>query len=123
VTLSIEHEQQRLVALGDVSELGRSKRSVVVVDGRELLVLNVRRRFTVLENRCPHLGLPLDDARIVGRTLVCSSHGYKYALADGAHIPGWRCPSAGAGRLELLPTRVDDGVLYAVLSPVGDAAA
>ena len=123
MTVSLEHQQQRLVALGNVDELRRSKRTVVVVDGRELLVLHVRRHFTVVENRCPHLGLPLDDARIVGRTLVCSMHGYKYALADGAHIPGWRCPSGGAGRLTLLATSIEGGVLYAVLSAVEDAAA
>ena len=112
MTSGIEHEQRRLAALGTVAELSRSKRSVVAVDGRELLVLHARRRFTVVDNRCPHLGLPLDDARVVGRTLVCGSHGYKYALADGAHIPGWRCPSGGAGRLNLLPTVIEDGVLY-----------
>ena len=122
MTVSLEQTHERLVALGDVAELQRAKRSVVVVDGRELLVLHVRRRFTVLENRCPHLGLPLDDARVVGRTLVCSTHGYKYGLADGAHIPGWRCPSGGAGRLNLLATSIEGGVLYAVLSPVEAAA-
>lgn len=113
MTVSIQREQQRLVPLGPVDELSRSKRSVVVVDGQELLVLCIRRRFTVLVNRCPHLGLPLDDGRIVGGTLVCSGHGYKYALADGRRIPGWRCPSSGIERLSLLPTRVEDGVLYA----------
>jgi nitrite reductase/ring-hydroxylating ferredoxin subunit len=116
MTVSVEREQQRLVPLGPVGELSRAKRSVVVVDGVELLVLSVRRRFSVLENRCPHLGLPLDDARVVGRTLVCSAHGYKYALADGSHLPGWRCPSGAAGGLNLVPTRVENGMLYAVVT-------
>lgn len=116
MTIGIEREQQRLVALGPVSELSRAKRAVVAVEGTELLVLSVRRGFTVMENRCPHLGSRLDDARVVGRTIVCSSHGYKYALTDGAHVPGWRCGSRVAGRLALLPTRVEDGVLYAVMS-------
>ena len=116
MTISVEREQDRLVALGPVRDLARAKRSVVVVDDLELLVVSVRRRFTVVVNRCPHLGLPLDDARIVGRTLVCGAHGYKYALTDGAHIPGWRCPAGGVERLRLIPTCVDDGVLYAVMS-------
>jgi nitrite reductase/ring-hydroxylating ferredoxin subunit len=112
MTISLEREQERLVSLGKVEELCKAKRSVVVVDGRELLVLFVRKRFTVVQNRCPHLGLPLDDARIVGRTLVCNAHGYKYALADGAHIPGWRCSSRDVGRLTLMSTVEKDGVLY-----------
>jgi nitrite reductase/ring-hydroxylating ferredoxin subunit len=115
MTVGVQREQQLLMPLGPVDELSRSKRSVVVVDGQELLVLCIRRRFTVLENRCPHLGLPLTDARLVGRTLVCSGHGYKYALADGARISGWRCSSSGVERLSLLPTFVEDGVLYAVV--------
>ena len=105
----------QLVCLGSVAELARHKRTVVVADGLELLVLCVRRRFTVIENRCPHLGLPLDDARVVGRTLVCASHGYKYSLSDGGHIPGWRCPGGDVGRLRLVPTRVEDGSVYAVV--------
>jgi nitrite reductase/ring-hydroxylating ferredoxin subunit len=104
-----------LVRLGSVAELSRAKRIVVVADVVELLVLCVRRRFTVVENTCPHLGLPLDDGRVVGRTLVCAAHGFKYALSDGAHIPGWRCPAGQAGWLRLFPTRVEDGSLYAVL--------
>jgi nitrite reductase/ring-hydroxylating ferredoxin subunit len=113
MTISIDRtQQQRRVALGTVDELRHAKRSVVTVDGRELLVLCVRRRFTVVENSCPHLGQPLDDARIVGRTLVCSSHGYRFALTDGAHIPGWRCSSRDVGRLTLLTTVEEDGVLY-----------
>lgn len=113
MTVTVESGQRRLVPLGALNELRRTKRSVVVADGRELLVLCVRRRFTVIENRCPHLGRPLDDARIVGKTLVCSGHSYKYALDDGAAIPGWRCPSGGAGSLTLLPTLAEGGVLYA----------
>jgi nitrite reductase/ring-hydroxylating ferredoxin subunit len=116
MTVSLERGQEQLVSLGRVNDLRTAKRSVVVVDGRQLLVLSVRRNFTVVVNRCPHLGLPLDDARIVGRTLVCNGHGYKYALADGAHVPGWRCNSRDAGRLALVPTRVENGMLYAVLS-------
>lgn len=116
MTISIERrQQQRVVALGDVEELRRAKRSVVDVSGRELLVLCVRHRFTVVENKCPHLGLPLDDARVVGRTLVCGGHGYKYALDDGRRIPGWRCSSANGERLTLITTVVDGGVLYAEL--------
>jgi nitrite reductase/ring-hydroxylating ferredoxin subunit len=119
MTVSVERGQQRLVPLGAVAELSRSKRSVVIVNGQQLLVLCVRRRFTVLENRCPHLGLPLDDARVVGRTLVCPGHGYKYALADGARVAGWRCPSGGGERLALVPTRVEDGLLCALVGTSG----
>jgi nitrite reductase/ring-hydroxylating ferredoxin subunit len=115
MTVTAPQTQHRVVALGVAEDLRWSKRSVVVVDGRELLVLCVRRRFTVVENRCPHLGLPLDDGRVVGRTLVCSGHGYKYALDDGARIPGWRCSPSPRERLTLVSCRVDDGVLYAEL--------
>ena len=112
MTISLERGQERLVSLGVVDELRKAKRSVVVVDGRELLVLFVRKRFTVVQNSCPHLGSRLDDARIVGRTLVCSSHGYKFGLADGEHIPGWRCSSRDVGRLTLLSTVEQGGGLY-----------
>lgn len=123
VTLDEPHARaDTLVLLGSAEELARRKRAVVVQDGLELLVLCVRRRFTVVENRCPHLGLPLDDARVVGRTLVCSAHGFKYGLGDGAHVPGWRCPTGQAGRLRLFATHVEDGCLYAVVPTAANGA-
>jgi nitrite reductase/ring-hydroxylating ferredoxin subunit len=120
------HDGRVMVRLGRVADLARRKRTLVVVDGVELLVLCVRRRFTVVENRCPHLGSSLANGKIVGRTLTCAAHGYKYALEDGALIPGWRSSARHSLRLAVLATEVKAGSLLVnigdVLSRHGDLA-
>jgi nitrite reductase/ring-hydroxylating ferredoxin subunit len=102
-----------LVALGQVTELQSQGRHVVTVDGLELLVIFGRRRFTVIENRCPHLGSRLDGARIGRRVLTCPVHSFRYSLADGARLPGPRRGTGLAGSLALFPTHIVDGLLYA----------
>jgi nitrite reductase/ring-hydroxylating ferredoxin subunit len=103
----------KLIPLGPVIELARAERQVVIACGLELLVIFKRRRFTVVENRCPHLGARLDNARIGRYTLTCPMHSFRYSLADGARDPGPRCRPAASGRLTLFPTRVVNGWLYA----------
>jgi nitrite reductase/ring-hydroxylating ferredoxin subunit len=104
-----------LVPLGPITEFSRRKRQVVTVGGLQLLVIFGRRRFTVIENRCPHLGARLDNARIGRFTLTCPMHSFRYSLTSGAYDPGPRCRSVQGGRLTLLPTRAKNGWLYAIV--------
>jgi nitrite reductase/ring-hydroxylating ferredoxin subunit len=99
--------------LGPVALLTQRKRSVVTAGGLELLVIFHRKRFTVVENRCPHVGARLDDAPISRRSLTCSQHGYRYSLLDGAFVSAPRCLAGSTGRLKVFSTRVADGYLYA----------
>jgi 3-phenylpropionate/trans-cinnamate dioxygenase ferredoxin subunit len=107
----------REVELGPVGVLARRRRSVVTADGLELVVIFHRRRFTVAENRCPHLGASLDDAVISRRSLTCSLHGYRYSLSDGAFVSAPRCLAGSNRRLKVFSTRVVDGYLYASVEP------
>jgi 3-phenylpropionate/trans-cinnamate dioxygenase ferredoxin subunit len=102
-------------ALGSVKSLTRQKRSVVAVGGLELLVIFHRRRLTVVENRCPHRGAGLANARVSRRSLTCPMHSHRYSLVDGMIVSP---PGCGDGRnrpLTLFPTRVADGCLYAAI--------
>ena len=106
----------REVALGPATVLARRKRCVVTVDELALLVIFHRRRFTVLQNRCPHLGAELDGARIFGRSLTCPRHSYRYSLVDGTLQSAPRCLGRLDGRLTIYSTRVVDGWLYASIT-------
>src|SRR4051794_21318962 len=81
-----QHKSEALVRIGPALDLAERRRSVVVVDGSEYLVIFGRRRFTVLDNRCPHMGSRLDHAKIARSTLTCPTHSYRYSLADGAAV-------------------------------------
>jgi nitrite reductase/ring-hydroxylating ferredoxin subunit len=103
------------VVLGPVALLARRRRSVVTAGELELLVIFHRRRFTVVESRCPHVGASLDDALISRRSLTCSLHGYRYSLVDGAFVSAPRCSAGSTGHLKVFSTRVADGYLYAAV--------
>lgn len=109
-----DHGQQGVV-LGCAADLARRKRTTVSVDGLLLLVIFRRKRFTVVENRCPHAGAALDDARVMGRTLTCAAHSYRYPLTGGACVSGPRYSRMRGGCLRTVPTREVDGCLYAIV--------
>jgi nitrite reductase/ring-hydroxylating ferredoxin subunit len=113
---------RRVLALGPAAILARRKRCVVTVDGVELLVIFHRRQFRVVENRCPHAGADLEDARISRGTLTCSLHGYRYSLADGAFASVPWCVGGTDRRLAVYSSRVVDGWLYAISQPGGPVA-
>jgi nitrite reductase/ring-hydroxylating ferredoxin subunit len=116
-----EHGVVREVALGPATVLARRKCCVVTVDELALLVVFHRRRFTVLHNRCPHLGAELDGARIFGCSLTCPRHAHRYSLVDGALLSAPHSLTRRDDRLSIYPTRVVYGWLYASITE-GSAA-
>lgn len=105
--------------LGLVSDLARRKRTIVRVGDFELLVIFHRKRFTVVENRCPHVGAALDDAHVTRRTLTCAVHSYRYPLAGGACVSGPPYRAVRGGCLRPLPIQEVDGWLYAGVPEAG----
>lgn len=103
------------VALGPADVLARQKRCVVAAGGLELLVIFHRKRFTVVENRCPHLGARLADARVSRRSLTCPLHSHRYSLDDGTFMSAPGYVADRNRRLNLFSTQVVDGCLYAVI--------
>jgi nitrite reductase/ring-hydroxylating ferredoxin subunit len=57
----------------------------VCVKANEVSLILVRQGGQVhaLENRCPHLGLPLGRGKIEGAEIVCPFHGSRFNLATG----------------------------------------
>jgi nitrite reductase/ring-hydroxylating ferredoxin subunit len=110
-----------MVALGPADILARQKRCVIAADGFEFLVIFHRKRFTVVENRCPHIGAKLADARVSRRSLTCSLHSHRYSLVDGTFLSAPSHVADRNRRLTLFSTRVVDGWLYAVVdrAPLG----
>ncbi|HET9442318.1 MAG TPA: Rieske (2Fe-2S) protein [Acidimicrobiales bacterium] len=85
--------------------------------GRYLAVFLVDGQVRVLDNRCLHVGNPLDGGAVVDGVLHCPWHGWSYDVATGELL-------TIAGRrpgLTTYPCRVEDGsVTVTVEGPVGD---
>ncbi|MHA3795384.1 Rieske 2Fe-2S domain-containing protein [Sphingomonas sp. YL-JM2C] len=73
----------------------------VVVAGHDLLICNVAGSFQAIENRCSHLGMPLDRGRLARGVIFCPFHGASFDVRTGASIGFPKCRS-----IRLFETRV-----------------
>lgn len=70
----------------DVSDLAPGGLRAVSHDGHEILVCNAFGELFAIENRCPHVGIPLDTGRLRGCVLECPLHGGKLDVRDGREV-------------------------------------
>lgn len=54
--------------------------------GRSIVLTRIDGKLCAVENRCPHLGLPLARGRIVDGTIRCPFHGSSFDLCSGANL-------------------------------------
>jgi nitrite reductase/ring-hydroxylating ferredoxin subunit len=63
-------------------------RAVLEVDGQEIVVFRSEGRVYALANACPHEGNPLVEGELLGPTLECAYHGWRFDLDSGACLFG-----------------------------------
>jgi phenylpropionate dioxygenase-like ring-hydroxylating dioxygenase large terminal subunit len=65
-------------------KLGRKKMSAARIAGRELCLLRENGKIYVLENQCPHRGIPLSmGSREFPGHVACIYHGWVFDVTDG----------------------------------------
>lgn len=95
--------------------------------GHSIVLSRVAGKVCAVENRCPHLGLPLARGKIVDGTIRCPFHGSSFDLCSGANLdwvnsiaslplPVWSRKLVALGRaptaLRTFAVRERDGALY-----------
>jgi 3-phenylpropionate/trans-cinnamate dioxygenase ferredoxin subunit len=71
-----------------VSALDAEGRALVEVDGREIAIFVVDGVVHAVDNECPHEGNPLVEGEVLGPTLTCAYHGWRFDLETGACLHG-----------------------------------
>jgi nitrite reductase/ring-hydroxylating ferredoxin subunit len=74
--------------VGRVDEIGPGARKRIVVDGRAIVVFNVKGEYFALSDTCPHKGASLCDGKLTG--LVTSPEPGRYDYSRQGEII--RCP-------------------------------
>jgi len=73
-----------MIFAAKVSEVPNFGKKVVNVDGREMLLINIKGQIFACENECPHQGSPLQAGIVRDGHLSCPRHGYRFDLKSGA---------------------------------------
>src|SRR2546427_2840233 len=77
------------VCAGSLEELKAKGRLVAHGSHRPILVVHDKDRVFALDNRCPHMGFPLDRGSVEDGTLTCYWHHARFDLASGCTFDLW----------------------------------
>jgi nitrite reductase/ring-hydroxylating ferredoxin subunit len=78
-----------LALAGSLEELKAKGRLVVHGAHRPILVVYDRGRVFALDNRCPHMGFPLDRGSVEDGILTCHWHHARFDLESGCTFDLW----------------------------------
>jgi toluene monooxygenase system ferredoxin subunit len=93
-------------AVATLEDLWEGEMTVVEVDGRAVVLMNVDGNVYAYEDECPHLGTPLSAGTLEGGVLTCSAHEWVFDCRSGHGVnPASAC-------LNQCSVRVDEEVIY-----------
>jgi nitrite reductase/ring-hydroxylating ferredoxin subunit len=68
---------------GDVRE---GQLHAVKAAGQSIVLTRVEGKLCAIENKCPHLGLPLARGKVVDGTVRCPWHGSRFDICTGKNL-------------------------------------
>ena len=80
---------REFVLAGSLDELKAKGRLVLHGDHRPILVIYDRGRVFALDNRCPHMGFPLERGSVEDGILTCHWHHARFDLESGCTFDLW----------------------------------
>ena len=104
----------RAAALADVQSAGCLS---VQVDGHTLALFACDGNVYAVDNRCPHMGFPLDRGTVRDGILTCHWHHARFDLASGGTFDQF------ADDVRAFPVQVRDGAVWVDLAPRGEPSA
>ena len=77
------HSKNDLLSAGTVDEIRKRGCTVVTGAGHTIAVFAKDDTFAAVDNRCPHMGFPLDRGTVKNGILTCHWHHARFDLASG----------------------------------------
>jgi nitrite reductase/ring-hydroxylating ferredoxin subunit len=99
------------------ADVQASGRLAVHLEGHAVALFAWSGRVYAVDNRCPHMGFPLDRGTVADGILTCHWHHARFDLAGGGTFDQF------ADDVRAYPVEVRDGEVYVDLSPRGDPRA
>ena len=99
---------QRVAALAEVTKIGLH---TVYVDNQVIVLVHHEGQIYALDNRCPHMGFPLDKGSVADGILTCHWHHARFDLCTGGSFDLW------ADDTPRFPVEVRGGDVYVDATP------
>jgi nitrite reductase/ring-hydroxylating ferredoxin subunit len=107
----------RFVKVARIADLERNGCIVLQVEGHTVALFLDRGAIYAIDNRCPHMGFPLDRGTLQDGVLTCHWHHARFDLASGGTFDPW------ADDVRTFPVRVDGDEVWVDPSPRPDEQA
>ena len=105
-----QSDSVRFVRALNLEHLPAGQSRVVTLEGHVIALFNSAGRIFAVDNRCPHMGFPLDRGSVKDCILTCHWHHARFDLASGGTFDQW------ADDLRAFPVRIDAGVILVDLA-------
>ena len=102
---------ERLLSAGTVEEVRARGCTIVTGGGHAIAVFPLGDRFAAVDNRCPHMGFPLDRGTVSNGILTCHWHHARFDLSSGGTFDPF------ADDVRAFPVSVADGRVWVDPSP------
>ncbi|MGH7949639.1 MAG: nitrite reductase (NAD(P)H) small subunit [Candidatus Binataceae bacterium] len=103
-----------LIRAAALSELPPGARTTAQLDGRVIALFHTPEGIFAVDNRCPHMGFPLDRGTVKDCILTCHWHHARFDLRSGGTFDQW------ADDVPAYPVEVRDGAVWIDLAARGD---
>jgi len=103
------------IRAASLTEVQKAGCHVVQVNGHTLALFAHQNNIYAVDNRCPHMGFPLDRGTVHDGLLTCHWHHARFDLATGGAFDLF------ADDVPAFPTEIRDGEVWVDLSPRRDS--
>jgi nitrite reductase/ring-hydroxylating ferredoxin subunit len=73
----------KTIAVATASQVKEGELLPVKVENQKVILTRVNGKVHALENKCPHLGMPLAKSKVCNGAVTCRWHGATFDLATG----------------------------------------
>ncbi len=106
--------QGRWVQVASLAEVEAENSLTVQAESNVVVLFKFEGQVYAVDNRCPHMGFPLDKGTVSDGILTCHWHHARFDLASGGTFDQW------ADDVRSFPVKVEDGQVWLDLTQPGN---
>lgn len=106
--------QASFVRAGSLAQLPEGKSMTASLDGHVIALFHTAEGIFAVDNRCPHMGFPLDRGTVKDCILTCHWHHARFDLHSGGAFDQW------ADDVRAFPVKIEGGEIFVDVAPRRD---